>query len=640
MTTTISSFFWRRLLGSALLAAVPLFGCAQLPQQQPPPQQQSFDPPGRVAYISAQDGGAWIASPGESDWAQAALNWPVTTGTAIATDPGSRTELHGGWTVLRLYGKTSLDVTLLDDATAQVALTEGALSVRVRDLQPGERVEIDTPQLAVVANQPGEYRVDVDPGAGATRVAVRAGAATVYGEAGQSVPVIDGQQATFSGRTLAMVRRGPVDLPDTLDQWAAARDAQEDQSVSANYVSRDMPGYQMLDSYGQWDQDPTYGPVWYPTAAADDWAPYRDGNWTWVEPWGWTWVDAAPWGFAPFHYGRWAQIGPRWAWVPGPVARRPVYAPALVGFVGGGNSGGAQWGLSVGVGLPAAAWFPLAPGEYWQPGYRASSNYLGRLNRGDNRPPSSNGYRYQRLPGAISAAPSGGLGNQSARGKAPRFTDGNRLPPGALNNAQMVAPQPRANTAPPASAKPAAAPLPRPGAPRGPAPRSQAPSAVSSPMMGGNRPAAAPQPGPANGRRTPSGAPASGTSAPPTAPGNAAPAVRSATPPANIGQNQNRLQREPAPRFQPPPQQRPQPPQAQRPQPQQQPPQIQRPQNNAVHPQRSAEPPPSPPQPRAAPSQQPQSRAAPSPQPQQRPPPKSDDRSKDDDRGGRSGGRR
>ena len=32
-------------------------------------------------------------------------------------------------------------------------------------------------------------------------------------------------------------------------------------------------------------------------------------SWVWLRPWGWTWVDDAPWGFAPFHYGRWLWWG-------------------------------------------------------------------------------------------------------------------------------------------------------------------------------------------------------------------------------------------------------------------------------------------------------------------------------------------
>ena len=75
------------------------------------------------------------------------------------------------------------------------------------------------------------------------------------------------------------------------------------------YVSREMIGYEDLDEYGTWRPAPGYGMVWYPRAVAAGWAPYRDGHWAWVEPWGWTWVDEAPWGFAPFHYGRWVYVG-------------------------------------------------------------------------------------------------------------------------------------------------------------------------------------------------------------------------------------------------------------------------------------------------------------------------------------------
>src|SRR5215472_14147187 len=88
-------------------------------------------------------------------------------------------------------------------------------------------------------------------------------------------------------------------------------------------------------------------------------------------PWGWTLIDDAPWGFAPFHYGRWAMAGGGWVWVPGRmvVGVRPVYAPALVAFVGGG-----------GVGIGVAAWFPLGPGEVYRPAYHVSEVYVRNVN--------------------------------------------------------------------------------------------------------------------------------------------------------------------------------------------------------------------------------------------------------------------
>ncbi len=59
-------------------------------------------------------------------------------------------------------------------------------------------------------------------------------------------------------------------------------------------------------------------------------------------------VDDAPWGFAPFHYGRWVSWNGGWGWAPGPLGYwNPYYAPALVGWIGGSGFGvgfGFGWG--------------------------------------------------------------------------------------------------------------------------------------------------------------------------------------------------------------------------------------------------------------------------------------------------------
>ena len=134
-----------------------------------------------------------------------------------------------------------------------------------------------------------------------------------------------------------------------------------------------VPGGEDLDTYGQWSNEPGYGAVWYPANVPPDWVPYRNGHWAFIEPWGWTWVEAEPWGYAPFHYGRWAHIGPIWAWVPGPVVVRPVYAPALVAFVGGP-------GFGIGIGVGVQAWFPLGPREPFMPWYHYGPNYIREVN--------------------------------------------------------------------------------------------------------------------------------------------------------------------------------------------------------------------------------------------------------------------
>jgi hypothetical protein len=108
-----------------------------------------------------------------------------------------------------------------------------------------------------------------------------------------------------------------------------------------------------------------------------DWAPYRYGHWAFVAPWGWTWIDDQPWGFAPFHYGRWVRVHDRWGWCPGEFARRPVYAPALVAFIGGDDFG---ISISIGRSFPAVGWVPLAPREAFHPYYHATPRYVRNVN--------------------------------------------------------------------------------------------------------------------------------------------------------------------------------------------------------------------------------------------------------------------
>lgn len=186
-----------------------------------------------------------------------------------------------------------------------------------------------------------------------------------------------GDRASFSGTDTLTYDGGQAGGLDEFDSWCRSRDDREERSQSARYVSRDVIGYDDLDDNGEWRSVPDYGYVWFPTHVAAGWAPYRYGHWVWVAPWGWTWVEDEPWGFAPFHYGRWAEVGGGWCWVPGPVVVRPVYAPALVVFVGGARFGTS---VSFGGGGGGVAWFPLGPREVYVPSYHTSERYVQRVN--------------------------------------------------------------------------------------------------------------------------------------------------------------------------------------------------------------------------------------------------------------------
>ncbi|MDO1528159.1 FecR domain-containing protein [Fulvimonas sp. R45] len=357
------------------LAGLLLLGLAAGPGRAQSADDTGAAPPDRVARLSYVAGDLGFQPAGAQDWGSADVNRPLTTGDRLSTGDGARAELELGGGSLRMAGDTDVGLLNLDDNLAQLELTRGTLNLGVRRLDPGQSYEIDTPTVALVVNSPGTYRVDVDGDGNGTRVEVFDGQATVYGENGARHDVFAGRSYRFDDASLGMVSIADLGGGDAFDAWCTGRDRRYAQSATSRYVSTDVVGYQDLDDYGDWRSDPGYGEVWYPRDVAADWAPYRDGHWAWIAPWGWTWVDDSPWGFAPYHYGRWAWIGGAWGWIPGPAMVRPVYAPALVAFVGG-----AGWRVSLGFGPAPVGWFPLGPGEVYNPWYRCDRAYYQRVN--------------------------------------------------------------------------------------------------------------------------------------------------------------------------------------------------------------------------------------------------------------------
>ncbi|WP_233171827.1 DUF6600 domain-containing protein [Dyella sp. ASV21] len=362
-----------RWLAAALMIGVSCLLQAQA--QSAPDDQGAGDPPSRAARLSYRTGDVGLLPAGEKDWGDASLNRPLTTGDRLSTGENARAELEIGGGTLRMADDSDFGFLTLNDHLTQVELTKGTLNLSVRDLDEGQSYEIDTPTVALVVDQPGTFRVDISDDGKSTRIIAMNGRATVYGEGNAQRTIAGGRSYEFSDSSLNSVAISDVDGGDDFDNWCNSRDQRYDRSRSGEYVSSDVVGYQDLDQYGNWQADPDYGQVWYPANVGADWAPYRDGHWAYVGPWGWSWVDDSPWGFAPYHYGRWAYVRSRWCWVPGPIAVRPVYAPALVAFVGG-----AGFGVSVGIGGGPVGWFPLGPGEVYNPWYRASRNYYTNVN--------------------------------------------------------------------------------------------------------------------------------------------------------------------------------------------------------------------------------------------------------------------
>jgi Family of unknown function (DUF6600) len=333
------------------------------------------DPPSRVARISSVDGSISMQPGGSGDWGAAAMNRTVTIGDKIWSDKDSRVELQAGEAAIHLGSMTALSFLNLDENIIQMRLAEGSINFRVRDLRQGDVYEVDAPNLAFTVTQAGAFRIDVNENGDSSRVTAIRGEGEVTA-GGKAYPIHGGESAEFNGVENPAYSVSQAPGPDDLDRWAMERDRRDDDSVSARYVSREVPGYSDLDDNGSWREEPDYGPVWYPSHVDVGWAPYSYGYWNWVGPWGWTWVDYAPWGFAPYHYGRWNYFAGGWGWCPGPIFAPPIYGPAFVGFYGGGGFGfGFGFGYGGGIG-----WFPLGFGEPYYPGFRCSRAFINNVN--------------------------------------------------------------------------------------------------------------------------------------------------------------------------------------------------------------------------------------------------------------------
>ena len=351
---------------SSLLAVV--FACMV-------PAAHAEEPPAIVGRLDNFVGQVSLLPAGSETWIAASLNRPISLGDRLWVPQGGRAEILAGPDAVRIGPGSELGVLDLQERDMQLSLSRGTVELRVRDLGSQQRVEVDTPNLALQLEGAGDARLDVDPFADSTTVTLHDGQAVVFGDTAAPASVQMGQQVRFAGRDLTVIAAENDPPLDAFDHWVVERNRREDASISARYVSPWVTGYEGLDDWGTWQDNTAFGAVWFPRVPAG-WVPYRDGHWAWIAPWGWTWIANEPWGFAPFHYGRWAWIAGSWAWVPGPVAVRPVYAPALVAFIAGGSFTAEMVNASA-----AVAWFPLAPGQLYRPPYAYTPAYLVAVNR-------------------------------------------------------------------------------------------------------------------------------------------------------------------------------------------------------------------------------------------------------------------
>ena len=391
--------WWRRLAIGVLALTLAMFKAAASAQDE--------DLPGRVGRLAEFAGQILFSTEDRpDDWEPVGTNYPIASGANLWASTDGRAEIDYGGGQFRLAGDTNVHVVRLDDRQLTLFVAQGRVIVRVRVQDPGDSTFVDTPNAHLTLLRPGLYRIDVAPDRETTSLIVREGEAT-GALPNEARPVLAGQAIAIGGSEPVVSEVRYAQAADGFDMWSADRDRGYEGSRTAAYVSRQMVGASDLDRYGAWQNTRDYGPVWFPHAAAPDWAPYSDGYWVEIGGWGPTWVDSAPWGYAPFHYGRWAFIGGRWGWCPGGYVARPVWAPALVAWYGG-----AGFGVGVSGGRPLYGWVPLGWREPYYPGWRrCSASCWARYNRpygvhagaGANGPPA----RHVNLgvPGALSAVP-------------------------------------------------------------------------------------------------------------------------------------------------------------------------------------------------------------------------------------------
>jgi hypothetical protein len=378
---------------SATVAMAALLGNSIVPvtamaQPAPPPggaqpDQSQGDPPARVGRLANVSGTVSFRTSSDTQWSPASANYPVSSGNAFWADNNSAARLEISDSRVALAPLTEFDVNTLDDSGLQGTVAQGEIYMHLVNLAPNEVWTLQTPRGAVRIAQPGRYDIVVGSTDAPTLIIVVEGSAQIEGP-GVSLTVNANQMATINGTDTFQGSVGPATRDTFLnDQLNAERPPPSVASLPPQVATQvaAMPGGADLYQTGQWSQAPDYGQVWYPPVS-QGWVPYREGHWAYVAPWGWTWVDNASWGFAPFHYGRWVQVGSRWGWTPGVVAvsgpevYSPVYAPALVAFVG----------LAAGVAIGAAlangniGWVPLGAREPFHPWYHASDSYFRQVN--------------------------------------------------------------------------------------------------------------------------------------------------------------------------------------------------------------------------------------------------------------------
>ena len=331
--------------------------------------QDQDDPPARVARLGYMEGSVSFQPAGEDDWVGAVPNRPMTTGDKLWADQDSRAEVQLGSAVIRLAPNTGFSSSISTTTPYRFNLLRapsaspcaGSTTAMIsRSIPRTWHLPSDSP--ATIASMPAKM-------AAYTIITIREGEGQATGN-GQTYTLHGGQAGTFSGTDSLNADVEQIGEPDQFDSWSETRDHRYDYSRSSHYLHPMSSATMISTTTATGATIRITAMSGSPTASMPAGRPIMrvigigflpgDGPGSMTIP-GATLPSTTAAGSAL------AVAGDGWRVQ---SMLRPVYAPALVVFIGGGPGG---FGGNVG-------WFPLGPREVYVPSYHVSEAYVNRVN--------------------------------------------------------------------------------------------------------------------------------------------------------------------------------------------------------------------------------------------------------------------
>ena len=275
----------------------------------------------------------------------------IRAGDLLEVGARGRATFSIGPNLVRLGEQSRLRVLVLDGARVELQLLAGSMALQIVTPDTARATSVQIGALRATPFGPGLFRFDADR----TQVGATAWRSDLEVSGPQSgLTLRSGQHAELAPDGYRWRITAPAD--DRFARWAMVEEAAPGAVASTSVPP--LVHQEDLARHGEWVTTSEWGSVWMPRQVDAGWAPYQQGQWTWISPWGWTWVDAAPWGVATVQAGRWVSVGPRWGWVPGVTEPRAPSRPPQLGqqpgaqpgvpmvprpWTGGGTSPGATY---------------------------------------------------------------------------------------------------------------------------------------------------------------------------------------------------------------------------------------------------------------------------------------------------------